>query len=711
MRPMRTALAIVLFTGVLAAADGARAEADRTSRELEAVTADMPPERIYGAFSAFCKAHFGAESEPLMYAKLGKELKLLEAGDWVHASLTSASIAFESSLPAVAYVEYGSDANYGQRSEPLERLHFLHLHTLRGLKPGTSYHYRVVATDERGNTVRSPDRTVKTRELGNAIAIPGTLAGPPYVLNADQATYILTADLTVPGTAFQVVGDDITLDLDGHRVTFADGAAASVPAGIDVRGSGKAKLKYLSSGFRLLNGDIVQGAGPALAKNDKSENFCPVVIKGDGCEVAGVRVAYHGPQVWGMTLDHPSGDIRLHHNVFTDFGAVIANRHGSGTRAIGIRLSKEEGANAFAFHHNLVRRTRQNGFGGATSMHSNEVYVDSWSTNSFAIQPLSKPGVKAGELHNNRIFGTGFNAYGFGWAHESLKVHDNIVWFHGINANKRWNETWGDMSCLEAMRVTNYGKGGQVRNDLEYWDNLIVLKGRGGCELRGTGFFSDVSIKGLVFRDNVVKAIAEDAKTTQVACLSAQGVQDRTESNPVVYRNNTLISNVCNIRLGDSYGKGFNHHFIGNTLVREGERPDYHTVALGGAYSTWGHRMLDTVLGKGTSLTDVFWQQTSSKSGYAVQWTLTLQGKAGTKLRILDAAGKPAFDGVLPESGTLGVPLTQFNVHPPTWPEGGEAKGITGCKEEAMTPHQVLVGEGDGDKRTVTMDKAQTLKL
>lgn len=709
MRPMKSALALVLLAGALAAADADRQQ-ERSSRDLEAVTADMPPEQIYHAFSAFCSSHFGAEKEPLLYDRLGRELKLLDGGDWLHASLNSASIGFESSLPAMAHVEWGKDAKYGQQTPPMERLHFLHLHTLRDLQPDTEYHYRIVITGERGTVVRSPDRTFRTSALGEAIELPGKQAGPPYQLNADKATYILTADLKTPGIAFQVIGDDITLDLNGHSVTFGDGAAESVPAGIDVRGSGKAKRKYLSSSFRLLNGDIVQGAGPALAKNDKSENFCPVVIKGDGCEVAGVRVSYHGPQVWGMTLDHPTGDIRLHHNMFTDYGAVIANRHGSGTRAIGIRLA-DDGANTFAFHHNLVRRTRQNGFGGASSMHSNEIYVDSWSTNSFAIQPLSKPGVKSGELHHNRIFGTGFNAYGFGWAHESLKVHDNIVWFQGIMANKRWNETWGDMSCLEAMRVTNYGKGGQVRNDLEYWDNLIVLKGRGGCELRGTGFFSDVSIKGLVFRDNVVKAIAEDDKTTQVACLSAQGVQERTESNPVVYRNNTLISNVCNIRLGDSYGKGYNHHFIGNTLVREGGRPDYHTVAVGGAYSTWGHRMLDTVLGKGTSLTDVFWQQTSSKSGYAVQWTLTLQGKAGTKLRILDAAGKPAFDGVVPESGTLGVPLTQFNVHPPTWPEGGEAKGITGCKEEVMTPHQVLVGEGDGDKRTVTMDKAQALKL
>lgn len=712
MRWMSICLVAALTASSLSAAEPNRADSEKTIKALEAVTATMPPEKIYGAFSDFCKVHFGAEAEPLMYDKLGKDLAIVEGGDWTHVSLDSASIGFETSLPAVSHVEWGRDAGYGQRSSALERQHFLHLHVLRPLQPDTEYHYRLVTTDERGNTVRSPDRTLRTRTLAGAVEIPGKLAGPPYKLTDDKTTYILTADLSVPGVAFEVSGDDITLDLNGHSVTFGVGATAPVPAGITANGSGKARIKYVSSGLKVLNGSIIQGAGPALDKNEKSEAFCPLVIKGADAEVAGVQITYHGPQVWGMTLEHPTGAVHLHHNVFTDLGALITNRHGSGTRAIGFRNADEDG-NAFHFDHNLVRRTRQNGFGGATSMHNNEIYVDSWSTNSFAMQPLSKPGVKSGDLHHNRIFGTGFNAYGFGWAHESLKVHDNIVYFQGIMANKRWEskEDWGDLSCLEAMRVTNYGKGGQVRNDLEYWGNLIVLKGRGGCELRGTGFFSDTSIRNLVFRDNTVKVISEDAKTVQVACISAQGHYQKDDSQPVFYRGNTLISNLCHLRFGDSYGKGNNHIFTGNTLVREGAREDYHSIAFGGAFWNYGHRIIDTVLGKGTSLEDVFWQQTSGKSWYAVQWTLQLTGKAGTPVRILDSAGTAEFEGSIPDSGELRVPLTQAIIHPPTWPEGGEAKGVTGSKQEVKTPHQVLIGADGADRRSISMDRPQSIRL
>ena len=347
-------------------------------------------------------------------------------------------------------------------------------------------------------------------------------------------------------------------------------------------------------------------------------------------------------------------------------------------------------------------------------MSHNEIYVDSCSTNSFAIQPNSAPGVKAGELHHNRIFGTGFNAYGFGWAHESLRVHDNLIHFHGIMANNRWasTESWGDLSMLEGMRVTNYGKGGQVRNDLEYWHNLIVLRGGNGCELRGTGFYGDTSIKDLVFHDNTVKVISEDETTTQVSCLSAQGHTEKVDALPVVYRTNTLISNVCHIRLGDSYGKGHNHQFIGNTLIREGKRTDYHAVAIGGGFTTSGHRLIDTNIGDGISLIDPFWQKTSSKSWYSVQWTLTVQAVAGSHVVIHDATGAIECNGAVPADGNLRMPLTQCVVHPATWPAGGEASNLSGGSVEAKTPHRVTVTVNGKDQvQDVTMDKVQQLRF
>lgn len=696
-------------------AQGVEAEASaRTIAALQACTPTTDPEMLYTTFSDFCRVHFGAEKEPLVYDFAGKELKLLDEGTWIHVSENSAVIAFESSLPAVSTVSFGEGAErMDQRTEATDRPYYLHVHTLRGLKPGTVYHYQPELTDERQGVLRVPTATFTTKQRGDAIGFPAAGETPPYQLNQAGKTYVLTQDITTVGTAIEVIGDDITLDLNGHTVRFAEGATAEVTAGIIARGTGDARLRYLSSGFKLFNGTVIQGQSPAIAANTSTERFLPILVHGADPELAGIQVEYHGPQTWGIAVRTPSGKVHIHHNVVTDKGGVIINRHGSGTRAISF-LNTKKVENDFEISRNLIRRSRQNGIGGASRMFHNEVYIDSYSTNSFAIQPNSAPGVVAGTLHGNRVFGTGFNAYGFGWAHESLHIHDNLVHFHGFMANSRWaaTESWGDMSTLEAMRVTNYGKGGQVRNDLRYWNNLIVLRGSGGCELRGTGFFSDTSIADLVFHDNIVKVTSDDDQTTQVACIVAHGHTNKTDSLPVLYRDNTLIGNLCHIRFGDSYGKGHNHHFVKNTLTRIGERPDYHAVILGGAYTTAGHRLIDCIVDKSIDLFAPFWQKTSLSSNYAVEWTLDLEAEAGAKVEITDASGANVFSGAVPADGRLRIPLTQAMVHPPAWPDGKATEGARGCVPETKTPHRVTVHAGSREQsKEVTMDQRRELRF
>ena len=59
----------------------------------------------------------------------------------------------------------------------------------------------------------------------------------------------------------------------------------------------------------------------------------------------------------------------------------MQNRHGSGCSSNGLLDSK---GSRRRFYNNLVKRTRQNGLRGAEDLHNNEIYVDSWATNSFA---------------------------------------------------------------------------------------------------------------------------------------------------------------------------------------------------------------------------------------------------------------------------------------------------------------------------------------
>ncbi len=699
----------------------AQPDAVAAEAALKEVKEDDPPERVYGAWNVFCRTHFGAEAEPSLYDRFGRTLRLVDSGAWRHVSENSAALAWESNLPAVSFVEYGETAAYGRRSEPSDRAYYLHLHALTGLETGRAYHYRLVAVDERGNRFESPDATFETRAVPGAIYLPGDLPGPPYKLAQSNATYVLKQDLTVPGNAITTLRDGITLDLNGHTIRFAEKAPNAKEAhGIIAAGThDKSAVPYQASNLRLLNGTIMQGSGGLVSSNRESKAFNAFKLTGREMEVAGLRVVYHAPQSWGAQMNHSAGRIGIHHCLFKDMGAKITNRHGSAVRTLGFVFPKES-PNRFEIHHNLVARTRQNGLGLAHRLYHNEVYVDSWSINSFALQPESKPGVDAGEHFGNRVFATGFNPYGFGWAHENLRIHGNLIHMHGIDLKKRWihKESWGDINCLEGMRVTNYGKGGQVRNNLRYWDNAIILRGGEDVELRGTGFYSDETIAGLVFSNNFVKVESLDTRTVRAACISPQGHAFKTNSLPVRYIDCRLESNIACARFGDSYGKGRNHRFERCAFVRLGRHPGFHTFVFDGGGYNGDHLLTDCTFGPGTAWDDVFWRSTSSLSDYSIAWTLALATAPRAEVSVRDAAGGPAGGGKADAAGRLDLPLTVCTVRPAEWtPLAAVTGGVRRAsaerhQKERFAPHTVIVrADGRETRAEVDLTAPGTLRL
>src|SRR5690606_3799493 len=204
------------------------------------------------------------------------------------------------------------------------------------------------------------------------------------------------------------------------------------------------------------------------------------------------------------------------------------------------------------------------------------------------------------------------------------------------------------------------------REGIHYYENAILIRGGGGSELRGTGFYSDESIRDLVFRDNIVKVEALDEQTVNAACISAHGHPSKQETSlPVYYRNNTLISNITHVRWADKYGKGQNHHVENTKFIRTGENPNYHTFTVEGTYWATNNVVLDCEFGPGTAYNDVLWVTTSPKSFYDVAWSLTLDAPAGAKVKITDAAGEVAFTGEVGQDGKVKAPLTQARISPP----------------------------------------------
>jgi hypothetical protein len=688
-------------------------EAAAAREDLRDIIETDTPSLVYGAFAEFARWHFGAGSEPKVYELYGSELGVVDTSTWQHVSENSASFAWETNLSAYTFVQYGLSSDYGQTTEMTDRAYYQHLHQIGDLDIDATYHYRFVAIDERGEIYVTPDATFTTSAIPGAIHIAGGNISSPIVLSSG-GYYVLTGDIVSSAGGITTKADNITLDLNGHTILYGQDATSSDEMyGIWGFGTSASQRRYMATNLKIFNGKIVQGTNSLIGANTSHDRWNPMRLGGHNHEIAGVSVSYWAPQSWGILNHYPSGDTSFHHNVFTDSGALITNRHGAGSRVIGFQYTVDV-PNNFAIYNNLVRRARQNGIGTARTMYNNEIYIDSWSTNSFAIQPLSVEGIPSGDHHHNKIFATGFNAYGFGWAHEDLNIHDNYVMMHGFDLSHRWDETWGDINLLEAFRVTNYAPGGQIRNNLTYWNNTAILRGSENAEIRGTGFYSDETISNLVFRDNYVKAESLDAVTQRVACIDTQGYFRKEDSLPVFYNDNVLVSNICNVRFGDSYGKGNNHMFNRCDFVRIGDRDDYHTFAFDGTYWSFGHIITDGKFYGGAAPDDVYWRATGSLSSYSVAWTLTVNTDPSASIVIRDKDGNIAFSGPADTSGSTPVALKEYIVRPVEWLPSHSPTGLVGVKPPNLYSHQkiyyapytVEVTTG-GVTQTYTTDAAQ----
>jgi hypothetical protein len=89
---------------------------------------------------------------------------------------TSATISWTTNLPSSGQVRYGLTAAYGATSGIDSAADRDHRHVLRGLLPGTIYHYRVESGDGTGTRLISPDAVFMTSRRGVRGAVDDVLA-------------------------------------------------------------------------------------------------------------------------------------------------------------------------------------------------------------------------------------------------------------------------------------------------------------------------------------------------------------------------------------------------------------------------------------------------------------------------------------------------------------------------------------------------------
>jgi hypothetical protein len=661
----------------------------------------------YDDFNNFCIDNFGAEKEEEIYRMFGQNLEVLPSGDWECISERSACICWETNLPAKTKVHYGTTPSYNDSTEMEERHLFLHVHYLRDLMSSTLYHYSIVSTDERGNQIASEDRTFTTQTPANLVRVPGDLPGSaPYTIDQVDATYLVTEDITAPSTVFNIAGNGITLDLGGHTIIYDNiaGSPDPIPPGDwgwhAIQGPCGIRAKSGVS-TRILNGVVKQGEGNG-PPDSVGWSYYPIFLRRPlDSEIAGVTVEYTGSQVIGIFVDNDYAGDHIHHNVVVDRGIEIVDRH-RGLDGIGARIAE--------CHHNLIKRVRHRGIrtGTNTNTYSNEIYIDSWATNSFGIMYYSSGDpVHHISIHDNRIFGTGYHPIGIG---SGLHAHDvgvfsNYVQMQGqAPSTYRWPGGPGDPTGQEhPVNGIRFHEGPQ--QNIDYHDNTVVVKARGvpeeGAMMRGLWITPLGEMENVVFHNNVIKQIAQNEFAVGRAVAALGGDPDDS-TTVITYRDNTISANTCNIRFGDNYGHGGKHHFVSATLVKIGNDPRYKTIKLGWNgwnYDSYGHTFLDSEFEDGASYDEVSFEGAGSAYyDFTVNWSLLLRTHPGAGIVIQDVNSDTVFEGTMGGDGEEEIPLSQYL--------------RTNSGDVSYTPHTVRVAVGlDSVDTVIVMDQRRILEI
>lgn len=560
------------------------------------VAGSIYPTSYYSWFNDFCLDNFSDSDSVNEYDNIPMSSDTLEFvvdADWVYESRNSITIGFKTSLPTTAQVRYAkSGTNDWYTTNVEERPYFLHLHHLRDLERNTTYKYELIASDSLG-TITSAERTAATSDTVDVILIPDDFpGGPPYVLSTPNATYQLTQDIDAPQRAITIDASDVTLDLNGYKITY-DNQAPLVTGSWDqyVYSDISTFGVYCSAGSKLYNGTIEQGVYGSGGNIGYGAN--PVYKSQDGCEFAGLTTRWRGESSGGFAGGYSSDGI-MHHCVVEDHGHVIDNRH-QGIRAV--QFTTVSDPNTQGIRYVRVSRARQLGISTSGVVEHCEVYGDSFSTNSFCVQGTDR-------VHNNLIFGTGYHCIGIGWGCDDVKYNyiNLYVW-----PCDRDTEYGTDGSGV-GIRLTQYGGSTVAFPSYRWSNNTIIVRSEGASIIRGIQVTTDPYVTDMLISDNYIKALSVDGVTPQLdkamACIAFNGLSDRLETpqDPVVVTGNILASNVGMISFGESYGVGFRARIVRNTFRKIGSYNFFNAILH--KYMYWASRysvILSNVLENGAT--------------------------------------------------------------------------------------------------------------
>jgi len=519
----------------------------------------------------------------------------------------------------------------------------------------------------------------------------------PGILDREGATYVLTQDISAPGTALTIVARGITLDLNGYTVTYNTEPSDTPVYGITV-GSPEVWLNMDERGLRIRNGSIVQGAGGSAHSHAVYMRY----TSPRNVEISGLDIGIWGDDSKGVHINWGS-QFHIHDNRITSNVSVCTNRHAYDSYAVWIGGA----ATGVSFHHNTIR----GGHGGIAVTRGNDVAI---YENDISHRCLAGNGYgvtlyapRNTVVHSNRIVSEDGLGILVDNEYQNVEITGNYIDVRMV-PKAEGIYAWG-IKCRTYPEVANpYGL--RVRANV-----ITSTTGEGYLPwAAGIGIYDGHQHLGNEYSNNAITAISTDA-TKRAAGIIVAGAK-AANTGTVVY-GNRIVSNHVNVKLSSSDGEGADGiRFVSNTLVRAENPVDYATLGVGHwTCSTLDTVFLDTRTENGADIHDAMLVPRSGGGEYSyyVSWYLDVEVRndAGHPVEGAAVVGTTASEGeggervvrMTDARGLARLELTEYYRHGMTWPATSEY--------EHRTPHVVTVHKDGYEPWSdrVVMDASKTI--
>lgn len=316
------------------------------------------------------------------------------------------------------------------------------------------------------NLMVVPGSDVLLQSNGPVIYLDAATVGAgPYYLHLTGATYVLTEDISTPGTAIVFASQNVTLDLNQHTVTFGTSSSpyrygvALPPSYADTNGlwvNSDITVWRNSSGGVVKNGTIVQGSG----RGANSAAF--ISYAEDNITLQDTTITVNGDDTFAARIEY-GGTFHVSGNTITDNTTVVTNRSQGRASIDFINISTEAALEVF---NNTINNSRQWGIRVARGdtagtwghIYNNSIYPNTIVTNGYGI------GVHGGrlEVYDNTIHAT--NGRGVHIEGNNAKVHDNDI-------------DVVELPSSEYPRVSAHGIKLEGSTNADIYSNTVLSKG------------------------------------------------------------------------------------------------------------------------------------------------------------------------------------------------------------------------------------------